>query len=284
MLEGVQVDEYTRARPSPALRPYVGFYSGYRQRGLAPARHRGLPSPYLTMIVTIDEPLTVVAHPDPRQAAGRYDTLLGGLHLTPALIAHDGAQSGVQIAVSPLGCRALLGLPAGELAGVDVHGADVLGAVAAELQERVRAAPTWADRFAAVDAVLTRRVAASTVSPEVTRAWHLLVASAGAMPVGAVAADVGWSDRHLTNRFRAETGLRPKEAARVIRFDRARRMLSPSVSLAGLAADAGYFDQAHLAREFRALAGCPASVWLAEEFGIVQAAAAVHDEDDRYDC
>jgi AraC-like DNA-binding protein len=35
--------------------------------------------------------------------------------------------------------------------------------------------------------------------------------------------------------------------------------------LADLAADCGYFDQAHLAREFRALAGCPPSQWLAEE-------------------
>ena len=35
----------------------------------------------------------------------------------------------------------------------------------------------------------------------------------------------------------------------------------------------GYFDQAHLAREFRALAGCPPSQWLAEEFRNVQAGA-----------
>ena len=41
--------------------------------------------------------------------------------------------------------------------------------------------------------------------------------------------------------------------------------------LADLAADCGYFDQAHLAREFRALAGCPPSQWLAEEFRNVQA-------------
>ena len=44
---------------------------------------------------------------------GDYDTLLGGLHARPALIAHGGAQSGVQVALSPPGCRALLGVPAG---------------------------------------------------------------------------------------------------------------------------------------------------------------------------
>ena len=43
--------------------------------------------------------------------------------------------------------------------------------------------------------------------------------------------------------------------------------------LAGLAADCGYYDQAHLAREFRELAGCPPSAWLAEEFRNIQAGA-----------
>ena len=85
------VDEYAQARPSPALRPYVAFYSGYRQRGLPAGTHRGLPSPYLTLILTIDEPLVIAAHPDRRQAPGRYDALIGGLHLSPALITMDGA-------------------------------------------------------------------------------------------------------------------------------------------------------------------------------------------------
>ena len=100
----------------------------------------------------------------------------------------------------------------------------------------------------------------------------------GALRVAELAAGTGWSERHLTSRFRAEIGLTPKAAARVIRFDRARKLLvrnltgaSPEYRLADLAADCGYFDQAHLAREFRALAGCPPSQWLAEEFRNVQA-------------
>ena len=122
------VNEYVRARPAPGLRPYVEYYSGYRQRGVGPAQHRGLPSPYLTLILTLDEPLVISAHPDRRQPPGRYDALIGGLHLAPALITHDGRQSGVQVAVHPLGARALFGLPAGELAGGDYHLGDVLGA------------------------------------------------------------------------------------------------------------------------------------------------------------
>jgi AraC-like DNA-binding protein len=280
------VDEHARARPSPALRPYVAFYSGYRQRGLPPATHRGLPSPYLTLILTIDEPLVVAAHPDRRQAPGRYDALIGGLHLTPAVITHDGAQSGVQVAVNPLGCRALFGLPAGELAHVDADLASVVGeATVADLRDRLRFAATWPQRFAAVDAALRRLIPArrGEVHPDVAHVFRRLVAEAGDVQVGTLADEVGWSARHLTNRFRAEVGLRPKEAARVARFDRARRLLRPGVRLADAAADAGYFDQAHLAREFHALAGCSPSRWLADEIGFVQAAPDPAGEDERHD-
>jgi AraC-like DNA-binding protein len=275
------VDEYARGRPSARLAPHVAFYSGYRQRGVAPGLHRGLPSPHLTLIFTLDEPLVVEAHPDPRQRPGRYDALIGGLHLSPAVISHDGRQSGVQVALWPLGCRALFGLPASELAGLDLAAEDVLGAaVVAEIRERMSGAPDWAARFRAVDTVLGRMLTTSTPRPEVTRAWLRLVGGAG---VGAVAAEVGWSGRHLTDRFRAEFGLRPKEAARVARFDRARRALRPSARIADVAAGLGFTDQSHFVREFRALAGCTPSRWLADEFGFVQAMAGEVAHDERYD-
>jgi hypothetical protein len=53
------VDEHRRYVPGEPLRRYVAGYTGYRQRGLPPARHRGLPSPCLTLIFTLDEPLTI---------------------------------------------------------------------------------------------------------------------------------------------------------------------------------------------------------------------------------
>jgi AraC-like DNA-binding protein len=279
------VDEHHRYRPGEPLRRYVAWYTGYRQRGIPPARHRGLPSPYLTMIFTLDEPLSIEAHPDPGQPPGEFGTLLGGLHSTPALIRHDGAQSGIQLALKPPGVRALLGLPAGELADLDVPAEAVLGNVGAELRERVRGASGWPERFAVLDEILLRQLLASSdgaaVAPEVLWSWRQLLQAGGTVRVADLAARTGWSGRHLASRFRAEIGLTPKAAARVIRFDRARRRLAGHAGtgayqgggyqLAGLAADMGYFDQAHLAREFRALAGVPPSQWLAEEFRNVQA-------------
>jgi AraC-like DNA-binding protein len=274
------VDEHARYVPPQPLCRYVAGYTGYRQRGVPPGRHRGLPSPYLTLIFTLDEPLTIAAHPDPGQPPGEFGALLGGLHSSPALITHAGAQSGIQVALRPLGARALLGLPAGELADLDVPADAVLGAVCAELRDRVRAAATWPERFAILDEILRRRVIVDEdMAPGISWAWGELLREGGALRVSALAEGTGWSGRHLTSRFRAEIGLTPKAAARVIRFDRARRLIVRRLAadgdclLADLAADCGYFDQAHLAREFRSLAGCPPSQWLAEEFRNVQAGA-----------
>ena len=132
--------------------------------------------------------------------------------------------------MTPLGARALLGLPAGELASLDLEAAEILGPFAAELHERVRAAGTWADRFAVVDGLLFQADRSSAGrpapdAPEVAYAWRALLASRGAMPIADLAQETGWSARHLGGRFRAEIGLTPKAAARVIRFDRARRLL-----------------------------------------------------------
>jgi len=282
----MRVDEHLWRVPAQRVRPFVSWYAGYRQAGLDPATHRGLPSPALTFIITLDEPVVIAAHPDPRQTPGSYDTLIGGLHTTPALITHDGRQSGIQLAITPLGARALLGLPASEVANWDGDAGEVLGAFAAELRERVLARDSWAARFTVIDELLERRALArahpayGSLRAEIGYAWRRLRTARGAVSVAELAAETGRSERYLNSLFRAEVGLAPKAAARVFRFDHARHRIASAakgwpaqcgVPLADLAAECGYYDQAHLAREFREMAGCPPTQWLAEEFRFVQA-------------
>jgi hypothetical protein len=136
MAGSAQVNEAVAGTPAEPLRPFIAHYSGYRQAGVGPAEQRGLPSPFLTLIFTLHEPLTIAEHPDPRQPASEYRTLVGGLHTSPALVTHDGRQSGIQVGISPLGARALLGVPTGELAIIDIDGSDVLGPVGPARQLR----------------------------------------------------------------------------------------------------------------------------------------------------
>lgn len=59
--------ESARRLPDHRLSGLIGWYSGYAQAGAPPARHRGLPSPWLAFILTLDDPLEIAVHPDRRQ-------------------------------------------------------------------------------------------------------------------------------------------------------------------------------------------------------------------------
>jgi AraC-like DNA-binding protein len=255
-------------RPRPQLGALVADYTGYRITGAEPGVHRGLPSRYLTFIVTLDGAVDLAAMPDPALPPASFTALVGGLHSSPAMISHDGNQHGIQLALTPLGARVLLGMPAGELATTVLDLEDLLGATAGELVERLRAARTWTDRFIEIDEVLTRIAAGQpSLSPELGWAWRRLSGTNGQVEVATLAKEVGWSRRHLGERFRREFGLTPKVAGRVMRFEVAHRLLRRprAPGLAEVATRCGYYDQAHLHRDWRELAGCTPTRWLAEE-------------------
>lgn len=259
-------------RPPALLRPYVESYVGYRFAGFEPGQHMGLPSRHLTFIVAFDAPLELTRLPDGAQRRETFDTLLGGLHTAPAVIRHDGNQHGVQLQVTPAGARALFRMPAAELTSTVVTLDAVWGPLATELHERLATTDDWSERFRALDGVLLRVLSTtaelpSGAKPEAAEAFRRLAAMHGLVDVATLADEVGWSRRHLTARFSAEYGLGPKAMARVLRFERARWMIvqPDHPSLATVAAECGYADQAHMTREWHALAGSSPAAWLAEE-------------------
>jgi AraC-like DNA-binding protein len=273
--------------PAAALRPFVAVAHGYRVPAMPTGVHRGLPSRHLTLVLELEAPLRVEGLAGSVAAHG----VVGGLHTQPAFIDASRPQEGLQYALTPWAARVLLGVPAAELRGHSVDLAVLLGrAPATELVERLRDALTWSQRFALVDAALLRRLGSAPegraeVPAEVTEAWRRLLGSSGRMPVSAVAAHVGWSRRHLSEKFRLATGLTPKEAARVARFESARHtLLSPRrPPLVDVAVDCGYADQQHLAREWRHLAGCSVTTWLREELPFVHDSGGGEAEDHRHE-
>lgn len=258
-------------RPAAAaVRPWVSGYTGYRMEAGPPATHQGVPGGHLTLILCLDGAVEMLENADPSRPPGTYRALVGGLHDRPAVIALGEAQTGLELRLTWRGARVLLGVRAGELAGDVVDLGALLGRRAQALIDRLASAPDWPERFALLDAELAALAARGPgergVADEVGYAWDRLEETGGNLRIEDLAREVGWSRRHLAARFRAETGLAPKAAARVIRFERAcDRLRSPATpSLARVAADAGYVDQAHLSRDFRDLAGQTATAWLGE--------------------
>jgi AraC-like DNA-binding protein len=262
------------ASPSAALRPFVGRFVGYAASGFEPGVHVGMPSRFLTFIVSFGRPVDIVAMPDPAQRPQKLHALVSGLASAPALIRHDGNEHGIQVEITPLGSRRLFRMPAAELASIVVRMDDVLGTLGNELVDRLEDATSWAARFAVLDDVLLRALCdAPADRPELVHAWRRLAASDGAISVASLARDVGYSRRHLTERFRSEFGLPPKLVGQILRFERARRLVvrSAGTSLARVAAECGYSDQAHMTRDFHRFAGASPTAWLrAEKLPFVQ--------------
>ena len=94
----------------------------------------------------------------------------------------------------------------------------------------------------------------------------------------AVADELGVSERHLRRRFHESVGYGPKTLHRVLRFRSFLGRLDAAdgdADLAGLAADCGFADQAHLTRECSRLAGMSPAAIARERVGAPAAAGRV---------
>jgi AraC-like DNA-binding protein len=258
----------------PALAPHVRSIVAYDVALGGPGVHIGMPSTDLTFVLPLDEPLEVSWHGAPQTRTVGW-TSVSGLHTTAAAIHHTGHQRGIQLSLTPAGARALWGVPASALAGQLLTLEDV-DPVLADLPERLAGARSPEERLAVVEHALlaaVRRHGRAPLRPEVGRAMALLTRG---VAVATTADDVGYSRRRLSTLVRDEIGVSPKTYQRLARFARAharmrRAALDGEVSVATVAAETGYADQAHLAREWTGFAGVSPTEWVRREFPIVQA-------------
>jgi AraC-like DNA-binding protein len=243
--KGVPSSTYREFPPPAALASHVlCVWSQVIGDGGSWHRHRVLPDGCAD-VVWIGERPAVVAGPatGPVVVPLAPRTLVVGIRLRPGAV------------------RGALGAPANELANRDTPLADIWGAAAGPSAARVVDQCSLPARLAAAEAALAVRIAdADPPDPLIIAATHWLARHpegriedlAGLMDVGA---------RRLRRRFTAAVGYGPKTFQRVLRLQRALRLAGgnarprASLSLAMIAAAAGYADQAHMSRELRALAG-----------------------------
>ena len=251
---GLVIEEF---EPAAALRGVISRVADFRERSTP---RRRLESPLLGVVVVVS------LGPDMEIDGHRTGSFVAGVWDRPTVTGHYGEQAGYQLYLDVLAARRILRVPTGELANRLVALEDVLGAVAAELTERLGEASDAAARDAVAQRLLARRLSEErSPAPEVAYTVGRLRASRGAARVETLAAEVGWSRRHLAARVRAEVGLAPKALARLIRVEHAAQRVRAGEPLAEIAYAAGYADQPHFNREFRELVGCTPS-----EFPFVQ--------------
>jgi AraC-like DNA-binding protein len=210
-----------------------------------------VPYPAVTLAFDLGDSPYVIADGRGREHRG---SAVGGL-APPSIRTRGHGIECLQVRLSPIDAYRLLGEVAAEIAGAVIGLDNVFGVEAARIEERLRNTSSWDERFAILERTLTRGEDRAQVDPEVAMAWSLLARSSHRVRINMLANAVGWSRKRLWSRFRAQIGLTPKHAARLVRFDEAAHRLAAGDPAALVAAEAGYADQSHLHRDVSAFAG-----------------------------
>ena len=205
---------------------------------------------------------------DRRPAA---DSFAAGLHDRQVTTEHGGRSFGIQIDLVPQAAHMLFGVPMHTLAGAKVPLEDVLRPVSrrASLRRGRLDSPL---RAPGRDVGRAPGACSSSAAPGVAWAWRRLVETDGRIAIGDLGGELGWSRKRIVARFRKEIGLSPKAAARVLRFERARRSAerSESPDWAEIAFECGYYDQSHLINEFRAVTDRTPATFFQDELAPTQ--------------
>ncbi|KIU50814.1 AraC family transcriptional regulator [Bradyrhizobium sp. UASWS1016] len=253
--------DFVRRPPSPRMAGMIVGITGYRETVAGRFVHCQTAPLIVPFIVSFGSPYLIALARRP-EASDRQLSFAAGLHTGPVYIESDGRAESVQVDFTPLGAYRFFGGTITELAGRMVDLGDVLGHEGRRLRERLGNTTCWQRRFDLIEDFVLRR-ANHAPSPEIASAYRRLARSAGRIRITTLAADIGWSRKHLVDRFRSELGLAPKSLARMMRFHQACRIAQRGGprAWAAIAAETGYADQAHLVREFVEFAGEPPTAW-----------------------
>jgi AraC-like DNA-binding protein len=271
-IEGGESDtgtwESVTAPPRAGLHNAVQQYCEFREHSDIPIGRSESAGVAPVLIVEFEDPLRVSSVVD-RASPRKWQSFAAGASQAPTETLHAGRQHCVEVRFTPLGLYRLSGLSMHELTDRVVSLEDLFGGAGRELPERLAAESDWSGRFSLLDSVF---VGAAADGPEpddeVVHTWNRLCQSEGTAPIGALLSEIGWSRGRLAQRFREQVGLGPKAAARILRFQRAARLLiEPGHrSLTSIALSCDYYDQPHFNRDFRAFAGCSPTEWIAATY------------------
>jgi AraC-like DNA-binding protein len=249
------------AAEPPDLRPFVELI--WHSKGILDAPlERVLPSATTDIVANLGDPMRLV------DGAGEeriVSTTVTGLLTRPIVLRHPHWHEAVGARLSPLGIRAVLGIPAAAVRDLVVTYRDAIGAATDELVETCLRVEGPRARLGAAVSWFRRRVARFSGDGDALVGWATarVVASRGRLTVAALQRESGFGATRFNQRFRDELGVTPKQLARLVRFRAALDGLRPERPLADLATDLGYADQAHMNRDFRELGATTPSEVLA---------------------
>ncbi|HKF20190.1 MAG TPA: helix-turn-helix domain-containing protein [Candidatus Angelobacter sp.] len=244
-------------RSKPPLSRFVELFWYYGGVSLPHKQERLLPQGTMELVIDLR---------DRREGYQSFpDSIVSGPHSRFFVIDTACQSEVIGIHFKPGGAFPFFKLPADELQNQHVALGDLWGARAAELRERVLAAPTPQAKVEVMEQFLMAQ-AFRGFERHPAVGFALQEFHKPELPaIAAVTDQIGLSSRRFIQVFSEEVGLSPKLFCRVQRFQQVLQIVrrEREVDWAEIALGCGYFDQAHFIHDFKEFSGINPTAYLA---------------------
>ena len=243
-------------RPAAPLADYVKFIGDWRNRE-ADYWSRALPRGAVTVIFDVGQRQQLDFYAaDGTTRLSVPPAFITGSH-TASYVSNIPADEPVMaLHFRPGGAFPFLGIPLGDLEDAYVGIDEVWGSDGRDLHERLIETSSTAGRLEILEQFLLSRPSLTTERHPGVAAAIAAIENDPSVRMADIRHHVSMATKRLIALFRAEVGLSPKAYARVRRLQAALRLLDAgALGGADVAAEVGYFDQAHFVRDFESFTG-----------------------------
>ncbi len=255
-------------RPAPPLDAYVERLCYWEGLPGPHRRERVLPNGRFQIIVNLADGFFREEASGVVQFQATAPSIVVGMQTQYSVVDTAAMRLLMGAVLRPGGTHGLFDIPADAFHNQVVSLDLVWGAEANRLRDRLREAPTIAEKFHWLEEALQRRAARRlALHPSVRHALSAFRRAPLIRRVMEVRRETGLSHRRFSQLFRQQVGLTPKLYCRVHRFQQVVEQIASGthVDWAQIALAGGYSDQAHLANEFRAFSGISPGTYLASD-------------------
>jgi AraC-like DNA-binding protein len=248
---------YIRHLPSPPLDTYIDYFY-YIDGSMPYPREKILPTGWLDLEVNLGGAIQIYDASGTKSVATCVGSWWVGVWSTYGTVEWPLNVQLIGIHFKPGGAYPFLNFPLSELHNQIVSADAIWGGSAAELYERLYAAPSIQTRLALFDQLLLRRLCDTPYGLKAVRyGIEEIARHHGALSIRALSDGIGISQNHLLTQFKRMIGISPKALARLYRLKRVLRSIDPTqhVDWTRIAYRSGYYDQSHFSNDFQAFTG-----------------------------
>lgn len=252
--------------PQPPLSQFVenmwlvqGFVADY-------TREKILPDGAIELIIDLDSrPKTIFDDENSERFRTVRKGWISGERTRYIVIAADTNQSMVGIRFKPGGAYPFFSFPISELSESVTELDLIWGRLVDEIRDQLMGIESPDERLLRLESFLLGQARRSLEANRlITYAVYQLQHSPQFLAIRDLANTIGITQKHLISQFEKVVGLRPKSFARVCKFQKVVNLIEQQkqIEWAAIAADCGYYDQAHFIHEFQTFSGLNPSAYL----------------------